>query len=132
MKKENHYRRPGILLLLIVSLILVSSAALNAEQEQNVAVLPFSIHSEEDLSYLSQAIPDMLSTRLEKRGEIKTIEKPFLAKTIQDLGLKTIDREQAVIFGEKLGVGGYLAELRRTKIGDYTVDDALTIEEITQ
>ena len=116
MKKENHYKRPGILLLLIVSLILVSSAALNAEQEQNVAVLPFSIHSEEDLSYLSQAIPDMLSTRLEKRGEIKTVEKPLLAKTLQAMELKTIDGEQAVLLGEKLGVD-YLVLGGLTKIG---------------
>lgn len=32
-------------------------------------------------------------------------------------------------FGEKLGCGGILSELRRTKIGDYSVSDALTIEE---
>lgn len=111
-----HYKRPGILLLLIVSLIMVSSAALNAAPEQNVAVLPFSIHSEENLSYLSQAIPDMLSTRLEKRGEIKTVEKPLLAKTIQDMELKTIDGEQAVLLGEKLGVD-YLVLGGLTKIG---------------
>ncbi len=117
MKKENHYKRPGILLLLIVSLILVSSASLNAEQEQYVAVLPFSIHSEEDLSYLSQAIPDMLSTRLEKRGEIKTVDKPLLTKTIQAIKLKTIDGEQAVLLGEKLGID-YLVLGGLTKIGE--------------
>ena len=34
-------------------------------------------------------------------------------------------------FGKKLGVGAYLSQLRRTKIGDYKVTDAYTIEELT-
>jgi tRNA pseudouridine55 synthase len=33
-------------------------------------------------------------------------------------------------FGEKLGTGGILTNLRRTKIGNYSVEDALNIEEI--
>ena len=33
-------------------------------------------------------------------------------------------------FGEKLGVGAYLANLRRTKIGDYNVENALTIDQV--
>jgi tRNA pseudouridine55 synthase len=32
-------------------------------------------------------------------------------------------------FGEKLGCGAVLSKLRRTKIGDYDVKDALTVEE---
>jgi len=133
MKKENHYKQLG-LLLLIISLILVSSAALNAKQEQNVVILPFSIHSEENLSYLSQAIPDMLSTRLEKRGEIKTVDKPLLAKTIQDMGLKTVDGEQAVLLGEKLGVDfivlGELTKIGKTLSLDISLIDAKKIKPV--
>ncbi len=33
-------------------------------------------------------------------------------------------------FGEKLGCGAYLKSLVRTRIGDYKIEDALTIEEI--
>lgn len=33
-------------------------------------------------------------------------------------------------FGESLGTGAYLKELRRTKIGDYNVKDALKLEEL--
>ena len=32
-------------------------------------------------------------------------------------------------FGDKLGCGGILSSLRRTKIGDYNVDEAIKIEE---
>ncbi|HOI30564.1 MAG TPA: tRNA pseudouridine(55) synthase TruB [Melioribacteraceae bacterium] len=34
-------------------------------------------------------------------------------------------------FGKKIGCGAYLKKLRRTKIGDYNVDEALTISEFT-
>ncbi len=33
-------------------------------------------------------------------------------------------------FGNKLGTGAYLSSLRRTKIGNYSVDDAMTIDQI--
>jgi len=32
-------------------------------------------------------------------------------------------------FGQKLGCGAFLRELRRTKVGEYNVEDALTIDE---
>ena len=32
-------------------------------------------------------------------------------------------------FGDKLGFGGYLSELRRTQIGSYNVDEAVTINK---
>lgn len=34
--------------------------------------------------------------------------------------------------GERLGVGGYLTGLRRTKIGEFKLEDASTIEEVLQ
>jgi tRNA pseudouridine55 synthase len=41
----------------------------------------------------------------------------------------TYIRSLANDFGAALGCGGYLQELRRTKIGDYSVDDALTVDD---
>lgn len=35
-------------------------------------------------------------------------------------------------FGEKLGSGAYLANLRRIRIGDFKITDALTIEQVQQ
>jgi len=35
-------------------------------------------------------------------------------------------------FGEKLGCGGVLRSLRRTEIGDFSVDNALTVEEFKE
>ncbi|MTI22071.1 tRNA pseudouridine(55) synthase TruB [Fulvivirga sp. RKSG066] len=44
----------------------------------------------------------------------------------------TYIRSLAHDFGQALGVGAYLSKLRRTRIGDFKVDNAQTIEEITQ
>jgi tRNA pseudouridine55 synthase len=41
----------------------------------------------------------------------------------------TYIRSLARDFGEELGVGAYLSSLRRTKIGDYDVADALSLEQ---
>jgi tRNA pseudouridine55 synthase len=41
----------------------------------------------------------------------------------------TYIRSLANDFGAALGCGGYLQELRRTKIGDYDVQNALTVEQ---
>ena len=41
----------------------------------------------------------------------------------------TYIRSLANDFGALLGCGGYLSELRRTKIGDFSVDDALTPQQ---
>ena len=40
-------------------------------------------------------------------------------------------RSLARDFGEKLGCGACLRDLRRTRIGDYSVTDAVGIENIT-
>ncbi len=44
----------------------------------------------------------------------------------------TYIRSLANDFGSAAGVGAYLSQLRRTKIGNYSVDNALTIEEVNQ
>ena len=42
----------------------------------------------------------------------------------------TYIRSLANDFGAKLGVGGYLSSLCRTRIGEFTIDNAKTIEEL--
>ncbi len=44
----------------------------------------------------------------------------------------TYIRSLANDLGEKLGCGGYLSELRRTRIGEFTVQDALTINQFAE
>ncbi len=46
-------------------------------------------------------------------------------------GSGTYIRALARDIGRALGTGAYLTELRRTKIGDYNVDDAIELEKLT-
>ena len=44
----------------------------------------------------------------------------------------TYIRSLARDFGQYLGVGAYLSSLRRTRIGEFTIENALTLEEILE
>ena len=61
--------------------------------------------------------------------QIKSIELPFISFNVV-CSAGTYIRALARDIGEKLGCGAYLYELRRTAVGDYKVEDALTIDEI--
>jgi len=63
-----------------------------------------------------------------KEFEITNIELPVVSfKVVCTTG--TYIRSLANDFGLALGCGGYLSELRRTRIGNFKVKDALTMEE---
>ncbi len=59
--------------------------------------------------------------------DLTQIQLPFVAfRVVVSKGayIRTIAHD----FGAKLGVGGYLRTLRRTRIGSYKIEDALSIE----
>lgn len=75
-----------------------------------------------------------LEIKLEPRDvHIKTFEITKIAlpevhfRVVCSTG--TYIRSLANDFGAALGCGGYLQALRRTKIGNYNVDDAMTVEQ---
>ena len=60
--------------------------------------------------------------------EITAIDLPKIYFKV-NCSTGTYIRSLANDFGQQLGVGGYLSSLRRTKIGDFNVDAAQTIEQ---
>jgi tRNA pseudouridine55 synthase len=62
------------------------------------------------------------------RFEILEIKKPYVKFEIT-CSKGTYIRSIANDFGEELGCGGVLNSLRRTAIGEYSVNDALSIDE---
>jgi tRNA pseudouridine55 synthase len=60
---------------------------------------------------------------------IDSIKLPFVTLTIT-CSKGTYIRSLARDIGERLGVGGYLTDLRRTSIGAYSVDDAFTVADV--
>lgn len=61
--------------------------------------------------------------------QIKEISLPEIKFEIE-CSKGTYIRVIANDFGEKLGCGGFLSQLRRTKIGNYNVNEALTADEL--
>jgi outer membrane protein insertion porin family len=68
-----------------------------------VAVLPFDVNAKEDIGYLKQAIPQMLSTRLEQKGELYTVDKPRLQQYLGRLVPKKMSEETAKTIGRETG-----------------------------
>jgi tRNA pseudouridine55 synthase len=64
------------------------------------------------------------------RFDILSIDLPEI-KFLVSCSKGTYIRSLVNDFGNKLGVGAFLSQLRRTKIGDHKVSDAHTIEELT-
>jgi len=63
-----------------------------------------------------------------KEFEITQIDLPVISfKVVCTTG--TYIRSLANDFGLALGCGGYLSKLRRTRIGDFKVEDAMTMDE---
>lgn len=60
--------------------------------------------------------------------EIKMPEVKFKVNCSKGTYIRSLVND----FGKQLGVGAYLSQLRRTKIGNYSVNNALTIEALTQ
>lgn len=62
--------------------------------------------------------------------EITSIELPLVFFRIR-CAKGTYIRSIANDFGQALGCGAYLNSLRRTKIGDFSVEDAISVEQFT-
>ena len=60
------------------------------------------------------------------RIEVLSYDWPLLGLRI-DCGRGTYIRSIARDLGEVLGVGGYLTELRRTRVGAFTADTAVSL-----
>jgi tRNA pseudouridine55 synthase len=66
-----------------------------------------------------------------KEFEITNIDLPIISfKVICSTG--TYIRSLANDFGAAIGCGGYLSKLRRTRIGNFKVEDAITMEKFKQ
>ncbi|MDB5256428.1 MAG: tRNA pseudouridine synthase, partial [Chitinophagaceae bacterium] len=73
--------------------------------------------------------PELKSRRIEiKAFDITAINLPEITFRVA-CSKGTYIRSLAHDLGQRLGTGAYLKSLRRTKIGDYSVDDALTPDE---
>jgi TolB-like protein len=74
-----------------------------AAEPKRVALLPFKINSEKDLSFLRDGIFDMLSTRLAQEGRVEVVSREQAAAAVQSTaGSGTINEASARSIGTSL------------------------------
>jgi TolB-like protein len=64
-----------MIIILLLTIILSFSFSANAAEPKRIALLPFKINAEKDMSYLQNGIFDMLTSRLAKEGEVEVISR---------------------------------------------------------
>jgi TolB-like protein len=121
----------GILLLLLLALILaLPSPSVTQTRESSkvykVAILPFLIHSEENLDYLREGIYDILSSRITVEGRILVIERSIVERALYEEKPMRLDETVATKIGMRVGAD-YIVLGSLTKIGSYISLDARLI-----
>ena len=91
-----------------------------------VAILPFQIHSQENLDYLREGIYDMLSSRIAAEGKVIVVERTAVERAFYEERPMRLDETVAKRIGMRVGAD-YIVLGSFTKIGDYISLDARLI-----
>jgi TolB-like protein len=121
----------GITMCLLLALLLtLPSPSMTQTKDPNkvykVAVLPFLIHSQENLDYLREGIYDILTSRITVEGRIVLIERSIVERALYEERPMRLDEEAAKKIGTRVGAD-YIVLGSITKIGDYISLDARLI-----
>ena len=87
-----------------------------AKDNYRIAVLPFSVHSAENIDYIRQGTDDMLRSRLSLNEKITVIEKNALQPFLKDIAEKDLAASAVSALGKKLNAD-YVVWGSLTKIG---------------
>ena len=98
----------------------------DSDKVYRVAILPFQIHSQENLDYLREGIYDMLSSRIAGEGKIIVVERPAVERAFYEERPMRLDETVAKRIGMRVGAD-YIVLGSLTKIGDYISLDARLI-----
>lgn len=120
-----------------LSFFLVASFAANAfsapvDQDVKVAVLPFEIYAGDDLAYLKESLPELLSDKLLEAG-FDVVPQTDVSKLAQEKGLTKITdrnaREAALMLGSGFSIYGTFNQIGETLTIDARIVDAFGKEE---
>ncbi len=91
-----------------------------------VAILPFLIHSQENLDYLREGINDILTSRITVEGRIIVVERTVVERILYEMRPMRLDEPVAKEVGTRAGAD-YIVLGSITKIGNYISLDARLI-----
>jgi len=94
-----------VIFIAVIFLAISAPVLLRASEEGTVtvAVAPFQAQSQEPLGYVTQALPHLLSSRLEAEGGIKTIDESVVSGALKKLKVNTLNEETARKLGMETG-----------------------------
>ncbi len=119
-----------ILLLCLPLIFILPSSSMTQtrgpERIYKVAILPFLIHSQENLDYLREGINDILSSRITIEGRIIVIERSVVERALYEERPMRLDETVAKKIGMRVEAD-YIILGSLTKIGDYISLDARLI-----
>jgi len=121
----------AILLCLLLAFILtLPSPSITQSRDPNkiykVAILPFMIHSQENLDYLREGINDILTSRITVEQRVVVIERSVVERALYEEKPMRLDETAATKIGMRIGAD-YIVLGSITKIGDYISLDARLI-----
>jgi TolB-like protein len=119
-----------ILILCLFSLLALPSHPPAQTREPGkvykVAILPFIIHSQENLDYLREGINDILTSRITVEGRIIVIERTVSERILYEIRPMRLDETVAKQVGTRAGAD-YIVLGSITKVGNYISLDARLI-----
>lgn len=117
--------RSALGIVLILPFLLLPTAA---EEQRRVAILPFKIYAQENLSYLSKALNEMLAARLGAEGKVSVVPEAEVEKALRDYPAPEAVRElgrslkadwlirgSLTKVGEQMSIDAELTELNQMK-----------------
>ncbi|MCD6152602.1 MAG: VCBS repeat-containing protein [Syntrophobacterales bacterium] len=104
-------------LFICIFMIISSALSLWATENKTVAILPFSVHSAENIDYIKNGIWDMLLSRLSSSGQIDVIKKHSITEALKKVGKKDMNEADVYGLGKELNVN-FVVWGSITKIGN--------------
>jgi len=119
-----------LLCLLLAFILIIPSPSITQTRDSGkvykVAILPFLIHSQENLDYLREGIYDILTSRITVEGKIVVIERSIVERALYEEKPMRLDETAATKIGMRAGAD-YIVLGSLTKIGNYISLDARLI-----
>lgn len=129
IKVEDSVMKKFLQLLLMIFLTALAFP-LDAKEQAKVAVLPFTVHSADNIDYVRQGISDMLTSRIAAQGKISVAGRDQVQEAIQGKSAKEWTIEELSALGKKLNVD-YVVWGSITKIGSSLSIDGKLVEMAT-
>ena len=88
--------------LVCLLFLVVTGAPSWAKERNSVVILPFSVHSAENIDYVRQGIGDMLSSRISVNEKIEIVSRDTVLTAMKDSGGKELTLADVYSLGKKL------------------------------